>query len=110
MKDPFAVVKTRYVTEKATVLQQLQTADSNRSVARCKSPKYVFTVANDATKRDIAEAVEAIFREEKITVTKVNTIQVKGKSKKRGKGRRGMTPSFKKAIVTLEPGDTIDKV
>ncbi len=110
MEDPFAIVKSLYVTEKATVLQQLHMAESNRSLARCRAPKYVFTVASCATKREIADAVEAIYREQKVKVTKVNTIQVKRKPKRRGRGRPGAKAAFKKAIVTMEPGDSIDKV
>jgi large subunit ribosomal protein L23 len=110
MKDPFAIIKKLHVTEKATMLQQLQSAESNRSVARCKSPKYVFIVDGCANKQEIATAVEAIYKEQKVKVAKVNTLHVKGKAKRRGRGRLGRSADFKKAIVTLEPGDSIDNV
>lgn len=110
MKDPFTIVKSRYVTEKATVMEQLHTSESNRSVRACETPKYVFIVACCANKHEIAAAIEAIYQEQKVKVLKVNTIQMKGKPKRRGRGRPGKTAAFKKAIVTLEPGDLIDNV
>ncbi len=108
MKDPFAIIKTRHVTEKATMLENLYQAKSNRSLARCENPKAVFIVDIHANKQEIASAIEEIYREKQVKVTKVNTILLKGKSKRRGRGRPGTTASFKKAIVTLEPGDIID--
>ena len=66
--------------------------------------KVVFKVANDATKDEIAAAVEELF---KVKVTKVNTIVVQGKSK-RFRGTLGRRPDWKKAIVTLEDGQSID--
>ena len=110
MKDPYEVIKSRYITEKATVLEQLHTAKSNRSIARCESPKYVFVVDSSANKREIATAIEEIYKEQKIKVTKVNTLHMKRKPKRRGRGRPGMTATFKKAVVTMEPGDTIYNV
>jgi large subunit ribosomal protein L23 len=104
------VIKSRYITEKATMLEQLQNAESNRCVERCKSPKYVFIVDRLANKREIAQAVETIYKEKNVKVTKVNTLHTKRKLKKRGRGKPGMTPSYKKAIVTMEPGDVIDQV
>lgn len=110
MKDPYEVIKSRYVTEKATVLEQLQNAESNRSVERCKSPKYVFIVDRYANKLEIATAIETIYKEQKVKVTKVNTLHTKRKTKKRGRGKKGLTASQKKAIVTMEPGDLLDQV
>ena len=110
MRDPYDVIKSRYVTEKSTVLEQLHTAEANRSVAACKAPKYVFIVDRHANKHEIAAAVETIYKEQKVKVTKVNTLHTKRKQKKRGRGKSGMTPSQKKAVVTMEPGDAIDQV
>ncbi len=109
MKNPFDVIKSRYVTEKSTVLEELQNRTSNRAVARCKSPKAVFIVDSNANKIEIKSAIEMIYKENNVKVTQVNTLHVKRKPKRRGRGRPGLTPSFKKAIVTLEPGDTIEK-
>jgi large subunit ribosomal protein L23 len=108
MKDPYAIIKSRHVTEKTTVLEQLHTAQSNKSVQRCESPKYVFLVDVKANKQEIRSAVEQIYQDKKVKVTKVNTIHVPGKKKRRGKGRPGASAAFKKAIVTMEPGDSID--
>lgn len=110
MKDPYQIIKSRYTTEKTTVLQQLQSAESNRSLSRCKSPKYVFIVDCQANKREIAEAIETIYKDKSVKVTKVNTLYTKSKIKRRGRGRKGQTPVYKKAIVTMEPGDEIDQV
>lgn len=66
--------------------------------------KYAFEVAREANKRQIKEAVEAAF---KVKVTQVNVLTVPGKSK--GFGRlRAKTSPWKKAIVTLEPGQKIE--
>ncbi len=66
--------------------------------------KYTFEVAKDANKVEIAKAVEEIF---KVKVVKVNTLTVKPKQK-RVRGPLGMTRSWKKAMVTLKAGDTIE--
>jgi large subunit ribosomal protein L23 len=108
-KDPYQIVKHQHVTEKAQMLAGLKNATSNPSLARCESPKYVFIVNPLANKQEIAWAVEEIYRVKNIKVVAVNTIQVKGKQR-RVRGRLGMTRSFKKAIVTLEVGDSLDTV
>jgi large subunit ribosomal protein L23 len=105
-KDPYQVVKHQHITEKANVLEQLQNSNSNPCVAACKTPKYVFVVDPKANKQEIAWAVEEIYRENNIKVIDVNTINVKGKPR-RVRGRPGMKKSFKKAIVTLESGDSL---
>ena len=78
------------ITEKATLLSEQN--------------KVVFSVAMDATKDDIAAAVEELF---KVKVTKVNTLIQKGKTK-RFRGRPGRRSDLKKAIVTLQEGQSID--
>ncbi|NGX54259.1 MAG: 50S ribosomal protein L23 [Chlamydiae bacterium] len=110
MKDPYTVIMSRHITEKTTVLEQLKNNESNLSVARFKRPKYVFMVDPLANKTEIAEAVEAIYKDEKIKVVDVNTLRTKRKPKRRGRGRRGATSAGKKAIVTLDEGDSIDNV
>jgi large subunit ribosomal protein L23 len=79
-----------WITEKATLLSEQN--------------KIVFEVPLDATKPQIKEAVQALF---KVTVTQVNTIRVEGK-RKRFRGVAGKRSDFKKAIVTLKDGDQID--
>jgi len=78
------------ITEKATMLSEHN--------------KVVFRVAGDATKPQIAEAIENLF---KVNVVRVNTINVKGKTK-RFRGRVGRRSDFKKAIITLAEGQSID--
>jgi len=78
------------ITEKATVLTEQN--------------KVVFQVAKDATKDEIAAAVEELF---KVRVVKVNTLITKGKTK-RFRGILGQRSDVKKAIVTLQEGQTID--
>lgn len=108
MKNPYHVIKSRYVTEKSTVLEGLQHSNSNKSIARCSSPKYVFLVDKNANKTEIAQALEVIYAEKKIKVKAVNTINVKQKMR-RVRGYKGYRAGFKKAVVTLEAGDTIDE-
>lgn len=80
---------------------------TEKSVTLAKSKKYLFKVAIDATKIEIAQAVEEMFVKDKIRVAEVNTMHVRGKERRMNlrKGRRasvGTTPNWKKAIVTLE--------
>lgn len=107
-KSPYDVVKSRYITEKARVLEQLQFNTSNRSVQKCSSPKYVFLVDKRANKQEIAKAVEEIYADKKIKVVAVNTVQMKPKVR-RVRGREGLQAGFKKAIVTLQAGDSIEE-
>ncbi len=86
----YEVLRRPLITEKNTALQEHN--------------KYVFEVAREANKPLIKEAVEKAF---KVTVMQVNVINVHGKKKKFG-GRMITTPSWKKAIVTLKPGDKIE--
>ena len=78
------------VTEKSTLLAE--------------QGKYVFEVADDAPKARIKEAVEAAFG---VSVTQVNVSSVNGKVKRYGR-RPKARRSWKKAIVTLKPGDKIE--
>ncbi len=78
------------VTEKATLLSE--------------QGQIVFRVPIEATKPEIKAAVEGLFG---VTVLAVNTIVVKGKSK-RFKGRPGQRSDWKKAMIRLEAGQSID--
>lgn len=108
-KSSYQIVKHQYVTEKSMMLQRLKTAESNASLKRCNSPKYVFIVDTDANKRQIANAIEEMYKNEKVKVMAVNTINVKEKAR-RVRGRAGFKNAFKKAIVTLRPDDNLDNV
>ena len=66
--------------------------------------KYVFVVAKAANKIEIAKAVAEVF---KVKVAKVNTVNVTGKKKRMG-STEGKRPDYKKAIVKLAPGETIE--
>ena len=71
-----------------------------------KLNQYVFEVANDATKNMIKEAVETLFD---VNVKKVNTMIMPAKRSRRAQSRRVLVrrSMYKKAIVTLEEGDSI---
>jgi large subunit ribosomal protein L23 len=66
--------------------------------------KYVFVVDKRANKIQIAEAVKEVFN---VKVENVNTVNVKGKTKRMGR-TSGKTASYKKAIVKLAAGETIE--
>jgi large subunit ribosomal protein L23 len=86
----YDVIVAPHITEKSTL------ASEHNAV--------VFKVSSDATKPQIKEAVEAIFD---VSVTGVNTLVMKGKTK-RWKGKPYKRTDQKKAIVTLKDGDSID--
>ncbi|MGB4593780.1 MAG: 50S ribosomal protein L23 [Coriobacteriia bacterium] len=77
---------------------------SEKSYALMEQNRYTFEVDKRATKPHIAQAIEEIFG---VTVTDVNTINVPGKPR-RQRYAQGLTRTWKKAIVTLKQGDTID--
>jgi len=90
------------------VITEKSTAMANPSPSRKRglnpSPKYVFRVARDANKIEIRQAVQERF---KVIVLDVNTMTVRSRERGTGK-RRGSIPAWKKAIVTLAPGQSID--
>lgn len=86
----YDVVLAPHITEKSTLVSEQNAV--------------VFKVANTATKPEIKAAVEALFN---VSVTGVNTIVQKGKTK-RWKGAPYKRSDMKKAIVTLKDGDSID--
>ncbi|MBM3118838.1 MAG: 50S ribosomal protein L23 [Chloroflexi bacterium] len=86
----YEVLRRPLITEKSTLLKE-----QNR---------YAFEVASGASKRQIKEAVEAAF---KVSVVKINVMNVPGKMKRIGR-RQVLTPVWKKAVVTLEPGQKIE--
>lgn len=93
MHNPYQIVKTVRVTEKATALSE-------------KGNTYALRVDRRANKIQIRDAVEKIF---KVTVLNVRTVNVHGKrSRSRRTGRWETSPSWKKAYVRLKEGDKID--
>ena len=71
---------------------------TEKSSEDLQNGKYTFEVNKKATKIEIANAVEKLFE---VKVLKVNTISVKGKEKRMG-AHSGITPDWKKAIVTID--------
>jgi large subunit ribosomal protein L23 len=89
-EELYDVIRAPLVTEKSTLVSEAN--------------QVMFKVAITATKPDIKEAVERLFN---VKVVAVNTLIRKGKVK-RFRGVKGQQSDFKKAIVTLEEGQTID--
>ncbi|MDO8879321.1 MAG: 50S ribosomal protein L23 [Coriobacteriia bacterium] len=77
---------------------------SEKSYDLMEQGRYTFEVHRDAVKEQIAQAIEEIFN---VRVEKVNTMNVSGKPR-RLRYNKGLSRSWKKAIVTLKAGDTID--
>ena len=86
----YEIIRAPHITEKATLGSQYS--------------QVTFQVPNTATKPEIKKAVEVLFS---VKVKGVNTLNQKGKTK-RFKGIMGRRTDIKKAIVTLEEGQTID--
>ena len=91
MKDLYDIIKRPLITERGTHLRE-------------KENKYFFEVAQGANKLEIKRAIESLFR---VHVASVHTISLRGKEKKVGRFA-GKTPDWKKAVVTLREGDSID--
>ena len=77
---------------------------SEKSYALIDDGKYAFRVHKDAHKTQVRQAVEELFD---VKVARVNIVQVRAKPKRRGM-IRGTRPGWKKAIVELKPGQTIE--
>jgi large subunit ribosomal protein L23 len=78
---------------------------SEKSIAQTERGNYTFAVARDANKFQIKAAVEAEF---KVNVLGVRVISVRPKEKRRGRRTPGMVPGWRKAVVTLAPGQKIE--
>ena len=90
MEKNYNIIRSPSITEKATLLSEVN--------------QVVFNVAATASKPEIKKAVEELFS---VKVKAVNTLNRKGKTN-RFRGIRGRQSDVKKAIVTLEDGQTID--
>ena len=88
--NSYQIIIRPLITEKNTNLMELN--------------KYSFEVAVEASKPEIKRAIEEIF---KVDVSKVHTMNVRGKMRRRGR-ETGYTKSWKKAIVTLAEGNRIE--
>jgi large subunit ribosomal protein L23 len=91
MKDPRSIVRRALITEKGTHM-------------RTASNGYLFIVHPDANKIEVSQAVEKIFG---VKVKSVRTMNCKGKPKRLGR-YMGKRSDWKKAVVTLEAGQTIE--
>ncbi len=89
----YGIIEKPLVTEKSTVLQDIRN-------------QFTFKVRREANKSEIKKAVESLFE---VHVEKVRIIRVPGKIK-RILGRPGRTAPWKKAVITLRQGETIDIV
>ena len=93
MKDAYQVILQPLITEKTTILRE--------------SNKYAFVVDRKATKPQIRQAAEELF-EIQGDILKIRTMHVRGKPKgKMLRYQRGRKPHWKKAIITLREGATI---
>lgn len=92
MKDIFQVIETIQLSEKATLLGELNN-------------EYVFRVDRRANKLEIKQAVEKLFGKK---VVDVRTANYRGKKKRERRADFGRTKHWKKAFVRLKEGDTID--
>jgi large subunit ribosomal protein L23 len=84
---------------------------SEKSIDESERGKYTFAVHDRANKIQIKAAIEELYAKEKVTVTSVNVLTTKAKEKRRGtkRGRiSGYTTPWRKAIVTLAPGQKIE--
>ena len=88
----YQVILGPHVSEKSTLMSE----DNNQ---------YAFKVAVDASKPEIKEAVESIF---KVAVAELQVLNVKGKTKRSARGRMRRKSDWKKAYVRLEAGHEID--
>ena len=86
----YEIIKQPVVTEKTTKISE--------------NNQFVFKVENKSSKQDIKIAIEKIF---KVKVKSINTIKIKGKTKV-FKGTKGRRSDYKKAVVTLKKGETLD--
>jgi large subunit ribosomal protein L23 len=91
MRTPRDILITALTTEKATSLKDRQN-------------RYAFAVAKDSNKLEIKKAIESVFN---VRVLDVTTMRVRGKIKAMGRFR-GRRPSWKKAVVKLAEGDSIE--
>ncbi len=92
--EPRAVIRKALITEKGALIREQGKTGT----------RYVFEVHPDANKIQIVHAIKEMF---KVDATEVRTMNFKGKLKRLGR-YQGRRPSWKKAVVTLKPGQTID--
>ena len=105
MRSPEQIIKRPLLTEKGTFLKETGGAGGDVDIdPETLKPQLLFEVAKDANKVEIRHAVEKLWN---VNVLKVRTAVVRGKEKRMGRfmGRR---PAWKRALVTLAPGQKIE--
>ena len=90
MSNLYTTILSPVITEKATKISE--------------NNQYVFKVRIDSNKKQIKEAIEKLF---KVKVKNINTSKVKGKNKV-FKGTKGKRSDYKKAIISLKEGESLD--
>ncbi len=91
MKSQYNLINRPHITEKVLLLKE-------------EGNKVVFRIRKDTNKIELKNAIESMFN---VTVEAINTLNVKGKKKRLGR-HEGRKSGWKKAIVTLKEGDTIE--
>ncbi|MCG8334973.1 MAG: 50S ribosomal protein L23 [Proteobacteria bacterium] len=91
MKSQYNLINRPHITEKVLLLKE-------------EGNKVVFRIRKDTNKIELKNAIESMFN---VTVEAINTLNVKGKKKRLGR-HEGRKSDWKKAIVTLKEGDTIE--
>jgi len=91
VRDPYNIIIRPLLTEK--------------TISKTAQNKYTFQVDLHANKIEIGDAVQRIFN---VKVEKVNTLRVRGKTRRLGRFPEGTKSAWKKAIVTLKAGDRIE--
>lgn len=91
MKSQYRLISRPHMTEKVVLIKE-------------EANKVVFRIRKDANKIELKNAIESLFN---VTVESVRTMNVKGKNKRLGR-YQGKRSDWKKAIVTLKEGDTIE--
>jgi large subunit ribosomal protein L23 len=84
---------------------------SEKSIDESSRGKYTFAVHENANKIQIKAAIEELYKKESVTVVSVNVLTTKAKEKRRGTRRGrivGHTTAWRKAIITLAPGQKIE--
>lgn len=110
MNDPYSIIIRPHITEKTMDLSLGDDRLKDDEIVR----KYTFVVSPDANKIQIKAAIETIYntgkgkKDERIVVTNVSTISVKGKMRRVGYKSRGKRPDWKKAVITLAPGQRLE--
>ena len=104
MRSAQSIIKRPLLTEKSARLRETGGGATAAAEGEAYAQKVVFEVARDANKIEIRRAVEQLF---KVSVTGVRTLVMRGKTKRVGRFS-GQRPSWKKALVTLKPGDNIE--